>query len=117
MKKNIKNLQTQVMQNITNNIPKRKYIKKVNVDPIPNEPAAIIISPEITNVNNNSSDIQSSRENNLKKARDARQEYLNNKQSDKESKINELVEEITRDKIEKIHSKSALLKNKLMKLI
>ena len=116
MKKNIKNLQTQVMQNITNNIPKRKYIKKVNVD-IPTElKPEIIVSNEIIE-NENENNIQNKRANNLIKARDARQEYLNNKQSDKESKINELVEEITRDKIEKIHSKSALLKNKLMKLI
>ena len=67
--------------------------------------------------NENENNIQNKRANNLIKARDARQEYLNNKQSDKESKINELVEEITREKINKIHAKSNLLKTKLMKLI
>ena len=108
-------LQNQVMQNITN-IPKRKYIKKVNVDiPMEIKPEVIVSNEMIEN--ENEINIQNKRANNLIKARDARQEYLNNKQSDKESKINELVEEITRDKIEKIHSKSALLKNKLMKLI
>ena len=108
-------LQNQVMQNITN-IPKRKYIKKVNVD-IPTElKPEIIVSNEIIE-NENDNNVQNKRENNLKKAREARQEKLNNKQSNKEEKINELVETINNEQIEKIKMKSEKLKIKLLKLI
>ena len=108
-------LQNQVMQNITN-IPKRKYIKKVSVD-IPTEiKPEVIVSNEIIE-NENDNNVQNKRENNLKKAREARQEKLNNKQSNKEEKINELVETINNEQIEKIKMKSEKLKTKLLKLI
>ena len=68
-------------------------------------------------MNENDNDIQNKRINNLVKARDARQEKLNNKQSDKETKVNELVEAINKDQIEKIIIKSNKLKTKLLKLI
>jgi hypothetical protein len=45
------------------------------------------------------------------------QEKLNNKQSDKEEKINEIVDAINKDQIEKIIIKSNKLKSKLLKLI
>ena len=113
MKNNIQILQKQVIPNIT---PKRKYIKKSCIDTII-EPE-IIVSPELIDIiENNNDDIQSKRVNNLIKAREARQEKLNNKENDKETKINELVETITKEKIEKIMIKSDVLKNKLMKLI
>ena len=96
------------------NITKRKYIKKSVVESI--EPK-IEIAPEILEVNENDNDIQNKRINNLVKARDARQEKLNNKQSDKETKVNELVDAINKDQIEKIIIKSNKLKSKLLKLI
>jgi hypothetical protein len=111
--KNIQVLQKHAVQSIT---PKRKYIKKSVVESI--EPKIeIIVSPEILEVNENDNDIQNKRINNLVKARDARQEKLNNKQSDNEDKINELVEAINKDQIEKIIIKSNKLKSKLLKLI
>ena len=61
--------------------------------------------------------IQNKRINSLIKARDSRQEKLNNKQSDKETKVNELVDAINKDQIEKIIIKSNKLKTKLLKLI
>jgi hypothetical protein len=97
------------------NITKRKYIKKSVVESVL-EPK-IEIAPEILEVNENDNDIQNKRINNLVKARDARQEKLNNKQSDKETKVNELVEAINKDQIEKIIIKSNKLKTKLLKLI
>jgi hypothetical protein len=110
------------------NITKRKYIKKSVVESI--EPK-IEIAPqphllreggmplgrEILEVNENDNDIQNKRINNLIKARDARQEKLNNKQSDKEDKVNELVQSITNEQIEKIKIKNDKLKTKLLKLI
>ena len=108
-------LQNQVMQKITN-IPKRKYIKKVNVDiPMEIKPEVIVSNEIIENENDNN--VQNKRLNNLVKAREIRQEKLNNKQSDKESKINDLVAEINQSKIEKIMVESEKLKTKLMKLI
>jgi hypothetical protein len=117
--KNIQVLQKHAVQSIT---PKRKYIKKSVVESI--EPK-IEIAPqphllreggmplgrEILEVNENDNDIQNKRINNLVKARDARQEKLNNKQSDKETKVNELVEAINKDQIEKIIIKSNKLKS------
>jgi tRNA G37 N-methylase TrmD len=113
--KNIQVLQKQVVQNIT---PKRKYIKKFVDIPAETKPE-IIVSPEIITVieNENENNVQNKRENNLKKAREARQEKLNNKQSNKEEKINELVETINNEQIEKIKMKSEKLKIKLLKLI
>jgi len=96
------------------NITKRKYIKKSVVESI--EPK-IENAPEILEVNENDNDIQNKRINNLVKARDARQEKLNNKQSDKETKVNELVESINNEQIEKIKIKNEKLKSKLLKLI
>ena len=57
------------------------------------------------------------RENNLIKARDARQVNLNIKELNKEQKINELVEAISNEQIEKIKVKNQKLKDKLLKLI
>ena len=117
MKKNIQVLQKQVVQNITP-LNKRKYIKK-SVDAITESKPEIIVSPDVISVieNENENDVQNKRENNLKKAREARQEKLNNKQSNKEEKINELVETINNEQIEKIKLKSEKLKIKLLKLI
>jgi hypothetical protein len=53
----------------------------------------------------------------LIKAREARQEKLNNKQTNKEDKINDLVASINQSKIEKIMLESEKLKSKLLKLI
>ncbi len=114
MKKNIQVLQKQVVQNITP-LNKRKYIKK-SVEAITETKPEIIVSPEIIE-NENDNNVQNKRENNLKKAREARQEKLNNKQSNKEEKINELVETINNEQIEKIKMKSEKLKIKLLKLI
>ena len=114
MKKNIQVLQKQVVQNITP-LNKRKYIKK-SVEAINETKPEIIVSNEIIE-NENDNNVQNKRENNLKKAREARQEKLNNKQSNKEEKINELVETINNEQIEKIKMKSEKLKTKLLKLI
>ena len=114
-----------LQKTIVPNITKRKYIKKSVVESI--EPK-IEIAPqpqsggmplgrEILEVNENENNIQNKRINNLVKARDARQEKLNNKQSDKEDKINDLVDAINKDQIEKIIIKSNKLKSKLLKLI
>ena len=51
------------------------------------------------------------------KAREARQEKLNTKESNKETKVNELVQSITNEQIEKIKIKNDKLKTKLLKLI
>jgi len=107
MKKNI-----QVLQNIT---PKRKYIKK-SAEAITESKPEIIVSNEIIE-NENENNVQNKRENNLKKAREARQEKLNTKEFNKEQKINELVETINNEQIEKIKLKSEKLKTKLLKLI
>ena len=117
MKKNIQVLQKQVVQNITP-LNKRKYIKK-SVEAITETKPEVIVSPDVITVieNENENDVQNKRENNLKKAREARQEKLNNKQSNKEEKINELVETINNEQIEKIKMKSEKLKIKLLKLI
>jgi hypothetical protein len=112
MKKNIQVLQKQVVQNIT---PKRKYIKK-SVEAITESKPEIIVSNEIIE-NENENNVQNKRENNLKKAREARQEKLNTKEFNKEQKINELVETINNEQIEKIKQKSEKLKTKLLKLI
>jgi len=109
MKKNIQVLQK---QNIT---PKRKYIKKIVDIPAESKPE-IIVSNEIIE-NENENNVQNKRENNLKKAREARQEKLNTKEFNKEQKINELVETINNEQIEKIKQKSEKLKTKLLKLI
>ena len=101
---------------IVPNITKRKYIKKSVVESIEPKPE-IIVSTDNVIENENDNDIQNKRINNLVKARDARQEKLNNKQSDKEDKINELVDAINKDQIEKIIIKSNKLKSKLLKLI
>lgn len=114
MKKNLQVLQKQVVQNITP-LNKRKYIKK-SVEAITETKPEIIVSNEIIE-NENENNVQNKRENNLKKAREARQEKLNNKQSNKEEKINELVETINNEQIEKIKMKSEKLKIKLLKLI
>ena len=114
MKKNIQVLQKQVVQNITP-LNKRKYIKK-SVEAITETKPEIIVSNEIIE-NENENNVQNKRENNLMKAREARQEKLNNKQSNKEQKINELVETINNEQIEKIKMKSEKLKTKLLKLI
>ena len=113
--KNIITMQKAVIPNIT----KRKYIKKPIVESIV-EPkkVEIIISPEVEVIHDeNDNNVQNKRINNLIKARDARQEKLNNKQSDKEEKINELVQSITNEQIEKIKDKNDKLKTKLLKLI
>ena len=116
MKKVLQNqvLQKQVVQNITP-LNKRKYIKK-SVEAITETKPEIIVSNEIIE-NENDNNVQNKKENNLKKAREARQEKLNNKQSNKEEKINELVETINNEQIEKIKMKSEKLKIKLLKLI
>ena len=114
MKKNIQVLQKQVVQNITP-LNKRKYIKK-SVEAITETKPEIIVSNE-TIENENDNNVQNKRENNLMKAREARQEKLNNKQSNKEQKINELVETINNEQIEKIKLKSEKLKTKLLKRI
>ena len=98
------------------NITKRKYLKKSVVESIEPKPE-IIVSTDNVIENENDNDIQHKRINNLIKARDARQEKLNNKQSDKEDKINELVDAINKNQIEKIIIKSNKLKSKLLKLI
>jgi hypothetical protein len=110
--KNIQTLKKQVIQNIT---PKRKYIKK-SVEAITETKPEIIVSNEIIE-NENENDIQHKRANNLIKAREARQEKLNNKQTNKEDKINDLVASINQSKIEKIMLESEKLKSKLLKLI
>ncbi len=81
-----------------------------------NQKVEIISSSENLEVNDNEneSNIQNKRINNLIKARDARQEKLNNQQSDKEEKINELGEAINREQIKKIMSKSNELKSKFL---
>ena len=106
-------LQKAVIPNITQ---KRKYIKKSVVESIEPKPE-IIVSTDNVIENENDNDIQNKRINNLVKARDARQEKLNNKQSDKEDKVNELVQSITNEQIEKIKIKNDKLKTKLLKLI
>ncbi len=70
MKKNIQVLQKQVVQNTLN---KRKYIKK-SVEAIIEPNSEIIASPEIFTVieNENDNDVQTKRESNLVKAREAR---------------------------------------------
>jgi len=112
--KNIKTLQKPVIPNIT----KRKYLKKSIVESIVEPKVETIISPEVEVIHDeNDNDVQNKRINNLIKARDARQEKLNNKQSDKEEKINKLVQSITNEQIEKIKDKNDKLKTKLLKLI
>jgi hypothetical protein len=113
--KNIQVLQKHVVQSIT---PKRKYIKK-SVEAIIEPKTEIIVSPEIITVieNENDNNVQNKRINNLVKAREARQEKLNTKESNKEEKINELVEAINKEQIDKIMNKSQKLKSKLLKLI
>ena len=98
--------------------PKRKYIKKA-VEAIIETKPEIIVSPDVITVieNENENDIQHKRANNLIKAREARQEKLNNKQTNKEDKINDLVASINQSKIEKIMLESEKLKSKLLKLI
>ena len=110
---------------ITNTTPKRKYNKKINVQLTEIKPE--IILPESIEVNDRpfgacglscyNENIQTKRINNLVKAREARQEYINNKQSDKETKVNELVQSINNEQIEKIKIKNEKLKSKLLKLI
>ena len=107
-------LQKQVVQNITP-LNKRKYIKK-SVEAITETKPEIIVSNE-TIENENDNNVQNKRINNLVKAREARQEKLNNKEFNKEQKINELVETINNEQIEKIKMKSEKLKTKLLKLI
>ena len=102
-----------LQKTIVPNITKRKYIKKAVVESIEPKPE-IIVSTDNVIENENDNDIQHKRINNLIKARDARQEKLNNKQSDKEDKINELVDAINKDQIEKIIIKSNKLKSKLL---
>ena len=114
MKKNIQVLQKQVVQNITP-LNKRKYIKK-SVEAITETKPEIIVSNE-TIENENDNNVQNKRINNLVKAREARQEKLNSKEFNKEQKINELVETINNEQIEKIKLKSEKLKTKLLKLI
>ena len=108
-------LQKAVIPNIT----KRKYIKKPIVESIV-EPkkVEIIISPEVEVIHDeNDNNVQNKRINNLVKAREARQEKLNTKESNKETKVNELVQSITNEQIEKIKIKNDKLKTKLLKLI
>ena len=110
-------LQNQVSK-IPSITPKRKYMKK-SVDAITESKPEIIVSPDVISVieNENENDVQNKRINNLVKAREARQEKLNNKEFNKEQKINELVETINNEQIEKIKMKSEKLKCKLLKLI
>ena len=98
-------IQNTVIPNITK---KRNYIKKTV------EPEVISLPSDVENENNN---IQKVRESNLIKARYARQVNLNIKESNKEEKINELVEAISNEQIEKIKVKNEKLKVKLLKLI
>ena len=114
MKKNIQVLQKQVVQNITP-LNKRKYIKKYVDIPAETKPEIIVSNETIENENDNN--VQNKRINNLVKAREARQEKLNNKEFNKEQKINELVETINNEQIEKIKMKNEKLKCKLLKLI
>ena len=113
--KNIQVLQKLVVQSITS---KRKYSKKA-VEAIIEPKTEIIVSPEIIEVieNENDNNVQNKRINNLVKAREAHQEKLNTKESNKEEKINELVEAINKEQIDKIMNKSQKLKSKLLKLI
>ena len=117
MKKNIQVLQKQVVQNITP-LNKRKYIKK-SVEAITESKPEVIVSPDVITVieNENDNNVQNKRINNLVKAREARQEKINNKEFNKEQKINELVETINNEQIEKIKIKNEKLKSKLLKLI
>ena len=117
MKKNIQVLQNQVSK-IPSITPKRKYMKK-SVDAITESKPEVIVSPDVISVieNENENDVQNKRINNLVKAREARQEKLNNKEFNKEQKINELVETINNEQIEKIKMKNEKLKCKLLKLI
>ena len=110
-------LQNQVSK-IPSITPKRKYMKK-SVDAITESKPEIIVSPDVISVieNENENDVQNKRESNLVKAREARQEKLNNKLSNKEEKINDLVEAINKEQIDKIMNKSQKLKCKLLKLI
>jgi len=113
--KNIITMQKAVIPNIT----KRKYIKKPIVESIV-EPkkVEIIISPEVEVIHDeNDNNVQNKRINNLIKAREIRQTNINIKHSDKETKINELVEAISKEQIEKIKDKNDKLKTKLLKLI
>jgi len=99
-----------VIQNtVIPNITKRNYIKKTV------EPEVISLPSE--NVENENNNIQKVRESNLIKAREVRQVNLNIKESNKEQKINELVEAISNEQIEKIKIKNQKLKDKLLKLI
>ena len=107
-------LQKQVVQNITP-LNKRKYIKKSVDIPAETKPEIIVSNEIIENENDNN--VQNKRINNLVKAREARQEKLNSKEFNKEQKINELVETINNEQIEKIKLKSEKLKTKLLKLI
>jgi hypothetical protein len=115
-KSNIHILQKQVIPNIT---PKRKYIKKSSIDTVIEPKTEVNISSDVVDVieNNDDNNIQNKRVNNLIKAREARKENLNNKENDKEQKINDLVETITKEKINNIILKSDKLKQKLIKLI
>jgi hypothetical protein len=97
-------IQNTVIPNITK---KRNYVKKTV------EPEVISLPSDVENENN----IQKVRECNLIKAREARQVNLNIKESNKEQKINELVEAISNEQIEKIKVKNQKLKDKLLKLI
>ena len=99
-------IQNTVIPNITK---KRNYVKKTV------EPEVISLPPE--NIENENNNIQKVRETNLIKAREARQVNLNIKESNKEEKINELVEAISNEQIEKIKIKNQKLKDKLLKLI
>lgn len=111
-------LQNQVLSKVSSITPltKRKYIKK-SVEAIIEPKPEIIVSPEIIEIIENENNVQNKRANILMKAREARQEKINNKQSDKETKINELVEAINKEQIDKIMNKSEKLKSKLLKLI
>ena len=99
-------IQNTVIPNITK---KRNYVKKTV------EPEVILLPSE--NVENENNNIQKVRESNLIKAREVRQVNLNIKESNKEQKINELVEAISNEQIEKIKAKNQKLKDKLLKLI
>ena len=108
-------LQNQVLSKVPSITPKRKYIKKA-VESVPEQKPEIIVSNEIIE-NENENNVQNKRINNLVKAREARQEKLNTKEINKEQKINELVESINNEQIEKIKIKNEKLKSKLLKLI
>ena len=111
-------LQNQVLSKVPSVTPKRKYIKK-SVDILTESKPEVIVSPDVITVteNENENNVQNKRINNLMKAREALQEKLNNKEFNKEQKINELVETINNEQIEKIKMKSEKLKTKLLKLI